>query len=286
MKNRGISELKYNMNILGLLHGQFGDIIICLPLVEHIKKIYPNCNYTANINKKYSAVVPVLQEFCPYIDNYYISDEYENFPGEKDLSFLNTKQFDLVYNPMAKPINNWFLQFHQTSLEFNTFGFVPETNSGYQINLTIPYKVQTSKNIIAFAPFAGSYNWQNNKQLTIARAQELVNEIKKLGLTIVQIGDKDEPQLENTIKPDQTYLNSVKTILECGLFIGTDTGITWCMSGFQFPTIGLYSDNFYGKDFVKNIQPVNPAATYLSENNVNEISIEKIIDAIKEKLSI
>lgn len=271
--------------VLGCLQGQVGDQFIQLPLVEHIKSVYPNCHYTANINKKYKMVIPVLQEFCPYIDDFYISDEYENFPGPKDLEYLNKEKFDIVYNPMARPINNWWTQFHQTSLEFNTFGFTPETNDGYQINLTIPYKIKREKNIIAIAPFAGSYAWGNDKQLTVFRAQELVNEIKKLGLTVIQIGDKNEPKLDNVIKPDQSYFNSVKTILECQLFIGTDTGITWCMSGFRFPTIGLYSHNYFTKEYIKNIQPINKNAIYLSENNVNEISIEQIIENIKTKLN-
>lgn len=274
------------MKILGLLHGQIGDQFILLPLIKHIKKLYPNCIYTANINKKYKIVTPVLQEFCPYIDNFYTSDEYEHFPNSKDLEFLSQEKFDIVYNPMASPKDhNWFLKFHQTSLEFNTFDFIPETNDGYQINLVKPYETKRDKKMICFAPFAGSYSWGNDKQLTLIRAQELVNEIQKLGLKIIQIGDKNEPKLENTIKPDQNYLSTVKANLETCLYIGTDTGMTWCMSGFQFPTIGLYSDNHYGKKYIKNIQPINPNSIYLSENNVNEIPMEQIIESIKIKLN-
>ena len=34
-------------------------------------------------------------------------------------------------------------------------------------------------------------------------------------------------------------------------------------------------------DYVKNIQPINPNAIYLSEVNVNQITIEKIEESIK-----
>lgn len=272
--------------ILGLAHGQLGDQFIQLPLIEYIKKLNYNPIYTANINQKYKIVIPVLQEFCPYIDHYYTSSEYENFPDEKDKEFLNKENFDAVFHPMPRhKQNDWMFHRHQTAEIFGMYNLKYFDPNGYQINLISPYKTKRDKKMICFAPFAGSYSWGNAKQLTLIRAQELVNEIQKLGLKIIQIGDKNEPKLENTIKPDQNYLNTVKTNLETCLYIGTDTGMTWCMSGFQFPTIGLYSDSYYGKKYIKNIQPINPNAIYLSENNVNAIPIEQIIENIKIKLN-
>ena len=69
-------------------------------------------------------------------------------------------------------------------------------------------------------------------------------------------------------------------MLGCKLLITTDSGFSWVASGYQLPTIGLYSHDYYGKDFVKNIQPRNPNAIYFAESNVNAINIDSIVETI------
>lgn len=270
--------------ILGLLHGQIGDQFIQLPLVKHIKGQNKNIEYTANINKKYVICMETLANTADYIDNYYVSDDYESFPNEVDKENLDKLGFNQVFNPMSRHNNeNWFRERHQTSEIFDMFGFKFDPN-GYQIDLNYPKdQIFKKSKWIAFAPNAGYYNPNNSKKLSESKSLEICDSLSKLGYKILQIGGSDEPIIDhkNVYKLNGSYYDSVLAILSCDLYIGTDTGMTWCISGFKFPTLGLYSDSYYSKDFIKNIQPINPNSIYLSENNVNEISNDLIIEQIK-----
>jgi hypothetical protein len=275
-----------NFSILGGLHGRLGDQFIQIPFVDFIKKRYNCNNYTANVNQQFASVIPALQLFSPKINNYYVSQEYENFPGPIDKLYLEKSQFNIVLNPMARhPSDTWFADnggVHQTAEVFRMFGFNSNPN-GYQIELEIPktLKIEKYPKHIAFAPFAGSYSWGNDKMLNMENSTKLVTMLNSCGYKVLQIGSPAEPKIPGSIKLNTDYLNSVINILGCDLFLTTDTGMSWCMSGFKFPTLGLYSHNYYTKNYIKNIFPINPNAIYISENNVNEILIENIIDVVK-----
>ncbi len=271
------NNFQKTFKIIGTCHGQYGDLFLQLPFVEYLRKLYPNSYYIANVNKKYQQVIPILKH-CPYIDSFYISDEYENFPGVKDKIYLKSQKFDLVLPAMPKHKNDrWFEKFHQTKEIFDMFGY-KSSKEKYQINIPIKPK-QKEKRLITFAPFAGYYNQNNNKKLSTEKAQEIVNGLISEGYKVLQIGGWDEPKLVGTFQINSSYSESFQNVIESELFLGTDTGLMWAASGVKQKCLGLYSNQDYGK-YIKNIQPVNPNGCYLNARNVNEIPTELILDTV------
>jgi ADP-heptose:LPS heptosyltransferase len=267
------------MKILIGMHGQYGDQFIQLPFIEYIRKQYPDAEIVKLVNKKYEGVIPILA-MCPYIDNFFISDEYENFSEETD---LDSQNFDIIFPAMPKHSDpSWFLKRHQTTEVFDMFGYKsPEEK--YQINIPKPPPVVSDGEWwISFAPFAGFYNSNNNKKLSIEKAQEIVNALAQTGYKILQIGGPDEPKLKNTLRMENLlYGQSFSLIATTKLFIHCDTGLGWAASGIQHTCLGLYSNEGYG-DRIKNIQPVNPHSFYLDAKTVNEIPNELILQKANE----
>jgi len=70
-------------------------------------------------------------------------------------------------------------------------------------------------------------------------------------------------------------------MLSCKALIHTDTGCGWIASAYGFPCVGLYSNQYYGKEFVKNIQPTNENSIYLDDICCNSIDNIKVIQALK-----
>lgn len=272
------------MKILGMAHGQLGDQFIQLPFIDFIKHRYFCNDYTCNINNKYSCAIDVLK-LSPLIDDFFISDEYENFPSEKDRKELKKRRYDKIFDPMPKHKNSasWHTERHQTSEIFNMYGFESD-KKGYQIFLDEEGlgKLHDLKKTITLAPFAGFYNPNNDKKLTLKKAEEIVEIANDEGYEVIQIGGSDEPLVRGAHQAICSYFHSIKLIVSSRFFIHTDTGSAWIGSGFKHPSIGLYSDSYYTKEYIKNIQPINPNAIYLSEDNVNNITIDSIKQAIRE----
>ena len=121
--------------------------------------------------------------------------------------------------------------------------------------------------------------------LTVDNANKIVNMLIKMGYKVLQIGGQNEPKLPLTDFIKSSYFDSVKNILGCKLLLSTDTSIVWAASGYQFPTIILYSNKYYTRQYVKCLYPVNKNSICLDELNVNNIELDKIEEAIKNILN-
>ncbi len=133
---------------------------------------------------------------------------------------------------------------------------------------------------VALQAFAGSYDPTNKKQLTIERAQEIVDLVRARGYQVLQLGLSSEPRLRDTLRLDTDYFTAVRNLLGCRALITTDSGFAWAASCYDYPTLGLYSHSYYGKDHVGAIQPINQNAVYMSEENVNDIPLHYIDTAL------
>lgn len=270
-----------NKRILGN-QGQFGDLCINTVAFKKIKELYPDDFLIMSINKKYSEIAPIFLN-NPYIDSLIVWDQYDNWPNDKDKQVIKNYKNTRISHPMpAHTIDRWYLRSHQTEECAYMNGYNGERfPNGEQCILTKWFDVEKNNKLVSFAPFAGFYHPDNKKKLSIINAQKIVNFIKSNGYDIIQLGGKDEPQLEGAIKINCSFFESIKLGLSSKFYIGTDTGMTWILSAYSQPSIGLYSHEFYSKEYVKNIQPVNPNGVYLSENNVNDILIDQIEEKIK-----
>lgn len=271
---------------------RYGDIVMNLVSAKILKEQYPDSHFTLVINNNYKDIAPIFID-NPYIDRIHILHKDKDGFDEIDLEWVKNQAFDHVFNPMADHDHSkpWFLFRHQT-LET---AFVHEIISQDDINRNV-YNPQIEltkwfdvgkdlNNFVAFMPFAGQYDPNNSKRLLANRAQIIVDYIRDYGFNVLQLGGKDDPKLQGSLFFNTNYFESVKNMLGCKFLITTDSGLNWVASGYQFPTIGLYSNEYYGKEYIKNIQPINSNATYLDDNNVNHIDINLVFNTILEKIN-
>lgn len=273
------------MKAIGFNLGQRGDLAINTCAARVYKELFPNSKLIMGVHSNYSDMLPLFENH-DYFDGFHIYESYNDWPNKTDSDYLKSENYDIVFNGMPKNTSfSWFTYAHQTQEVCLMHGLRPPNNLQCSLNQWFP-SIKHQKTI-AFAPFGGWYNKNNTKKLSFEFAQIIVNEILKFGYQILQIGGSDEPKLENAIKLDCCYFDTIKHVLGCDCLIHSDTGIGWVISAYSFPQLGLYSNDYYvrnGVNYIRSIQPVNPNSIYLDENNVNQIKIEKILENLKKLL--
>jgi hypothetical protein len=278
------------MNIYFGNQGQYGDIVINTYLAKVLKNIISkNDRLILNINRKYCDILPLLIN-NKYIDDFHIWDGYDNWPSVSDADFVKNNKDDIFLHPMSKHrIDNWYNFRHQCEEACYMFIDRYEMIKNKIINdkkcyLNINnFYFEKRRNYIAFAPFAGWYNKNNNKKLSIEFAQDIVNALLKNNFKVLQLGCHDEPKLDGAEKHNFSLYNSTVAMLSCSMLLHTDTFLGWAASAYEMPQLGLYSNLFYGENIV-NIQPINKNSIFLDKSNVNNISVESIIENTKSLL--
>lgn len=261
-----------------------GDLFLNLPSIKYLNK---NFGYEIDmpVNKKYLDVIPLFYNL-DYLESTVVLHGHDDFPTKKDLELLQKRVYDKVFNPMQQHIDDWKCQRHQASTVLYDYsaGKMELNNEQCQIELNQWFDIPNLKDYIVIAPYAGFYAPKNDKRLSEEKAQKIVNFIVSKGFKCLQIGGRDEIRLMGAAKENTTFFESIQNILGSKLFIHTDTGSGWAASGYKFPQLGLYSSDRYGKQFIKNIQPVNPNGIYLDAANVNDIPDELIFEKIEEMI--
>lgn len=279
-----------SMSLLCGHHGLRGDLAINIPAINRIFRQYPDIMIDMPIHRQFADMAPLFLNH-PTINSVVITDEYEHFPNDKDRDMIKQRRYTHILNPMARhKRDDWWRLMHQTSAVL--FDYSDDSSQAtltpaeQQINLVKWFETKKRPRAVAFAPFAGyAYNKTNDKMLTEKKANAIVKYLEESGCLVYIMGGRGEPILDYGIYyEDNSYFDSVKIMLECEMLIHTDTGMGWICSGYQHKQLGLYGHRYYGKEFVKNIQPVNPNAMYLDADNVNDIPDEDIFAAIDKLL--
>lgn len=266
---------------IGFNAGQRGDIIIGTVAARAHKEKYPDSRLTLGIHNQYQDMLPLFGNHKFY-DDYHLWHTYSGWPGGEDNLFLAQQQFDIVYHAMPTRQNeaDWWKTEHQAQNVCSIYGLSYPSN--LQCSLERWFDVPDNSGYVAFAPFGGFQDWPNKKSFTLEKANQVVAIINNLGYKVIQIGGPDEPKLHNCEKRNLSYFDSVKNILGCKCFITVDSGMNWVMSAYSFPTLGFYSNSYYSKDYIKNIQPINPNAIYVDETLVVNITLAEIESYIKK----
>lgn len=265
---------------LGFNGQQYGDLVMNTVAARSLKELYPKSELTLVVNKDYADIVPIFYNH-PYIDKFYVTHRNKDGFDEEDIKWVKQQKFDHVFNPMQDHSHEspWYRVRHQAQELCHMHGLPIPKN--IQCELIRWFEVPDNKKYVAFSPFPAFYaGIKNDKAYSIEKAQKIVDFIRSLGLEVLQIGHPDEPQLKNVLKPRLSYFDCVKYILASKFWIGGDTGMCWLLSAYQFPVLACYSNRYYTKEFVKNIQPINANSIYLDAPSLNDIDDEMIFTAI------
>lgn len=268
-------------------HGLRGDLAINLPAIEWLRK-RTHGDIDMPIHRSFADMVPLFTNQPSF--NPVLTDGYNDFPTAQDAHWLKERGYNRVYNPMQPHVDvapEWHQLRHQTSAVLYDYFGEELTRAEQQISLVQWFSVpDLGKPVVAFAPFAGYiHNPHNDKQLTVERAQAIVDHLVARGYGVLQMSGAGEPHLRGATLSNPSYFEAVREMLGCKLLLHTDTGIGWVASGYRFPQLGLYGSHYYGPDKVANIVPVNPNGQHLAAHHVNDIPLDLILSTLDQALS-
>lgn len=269
---------------IGFMQGMRGDLIITTVAARAFKEQHPDARLTLGLHRQYEDMLPLFQGHAFY-DDYHAWHAYADWPGGEDNLFLAKEQFDIVYHAMPNRSNepNWWQTEHQCQSACSVYGLTPPAN--LQCSLTKWFDTPDYSSYIGFQPFGGWQDWPNKKSFSLARAQAAVDLMLAMGHKVLQFGGPDEPALVGATKFVGTYFESMKAMVGCKALLTVDTGRIWCASAYSVPTLGLYANGYYGRQFISSIQPINPNAIYLDEETVDQIPLDVIAARLKELTS-
>lgn len=274
----------------GMSSHRYGDLFINLAAWRTVKRLDPYAHTTFFINRDYRSAAPLFLD-QPDIDQIYITHAPVGDLDEIDREWVAKQGFSHLFGLMEDHDhkNPWFVRRNQPQ-EVCYMHHLPILDDG---KLTLNRWFEPTKGLekyVVLQAFAGSYDAANKKALSPARAQEIVELIRARGYSVLQLGLPNEPKLENTTRIDTDFFGAVKNLLGCRALVTTDSGFRWGSSCYDFPTLGLDSNEYYdmrphgGQNHISSIQPINPNAIYLDKANVNDISLEKIDAALSQIL--
>ncbi len=266
----------------GFQLGLRGDLCMATVAARILKRHDPSSHLTFMLGHDYADMAGLFLN-NPWIDQLHIAHSPKDAYDREDLKWIAEQQFNVVFNPMAQHPDGdgWWIHRNQ-GLEAAHMHGLPTAGESPKIQLTKWFKETDGlRDYVALMPFAGFYAPQNDKRLSVAKAQEIVDALRANGHKVLQIGGPGEPRLENAEWRDTDFFGSVRNVLGCKAFIGTDSGIMWALSAYDMPTIGLYGHRYYGRQFVKNIQPENPRARYLDDVTAEQIPLDNVLNSLK-----
>lgn len=278
----------------GFVCGRAGDLFMATVTARALKRLEPDCHLTFTIGRDYREAAPLFLNH-PHIDRIHILNSTGAGGFDVvDQHWIAGQRFDWVANPLADHIHSdpWWTHRIQPLEICHMHGIPVDPSERGRIEMAQWFdKLPGYKDYVAFAPFPGFYAGldpaKNDKTLSIDQAQRVVDHLVARKIGVIQIGGPTEPALKGVVSSPRawSYFDSVQAILSCRLFIGGDTGMTWLMSGYDFNTVAFYGSRYYGRQWVHNIQPINPNGQYVSCDTVAQIELDTLTQAIDNALS-
>lgn len=257
------------MKAIGFNAGQFGDLAMNLAACREFKRLHPNSHLTIGIGNRYAECAPLF-DWQIDIDGVHIWDSYNGWPSPKDSEYIKSQKFNKVFNAMPQHLDpHWFERRHQVEEVCHMHGLpTPETTK-----LHLNRWFDLLDGLSGYVAVAGFTSFGNAKSIPADKLERMISCIKELGFETLQIGGNDEPNIKGiSDRFYGNYFDSVKVTLSCKALVAADTGMSWFVSAYDFPVLGLYGWSFYPDCLTsKNWQPVNPKAIYLESDHVSNI---------------
>lgn len=259
---------------IGFNHGQYGDLFIGLTTASVLKSVNPECKLIYSINSKFADCKEAFL-YNKDIDDIIIWDQYDNWPGPKDLQLLQDLKVIYpelyLFHPNARhKQNDWYLYRHQTAENCEMHNLPVPSEKQMHFCLEKPDSIEYG-DYITICPFT---SFGQRKNLTSDILYAIKTFADAHGLAIVQLGSKQDPTIEGFYKFEGTYFQSIVTMLGGLFLVSADTGMIWAASAYNHPTLGFYSYGFYpGATTAKNWIPKNINQTSFESDYVSNIDI-------------
>lgn len=269
-----------------------GDCVTALPMLKYFEDLYPKSYKYWPILRKISQAAPLFFNH-PLIDKIVISDFDEGF-GQNDKALHSQCDIGLNVRPQHKEYD-WYNYRHMVLETWTMAGLKEEDYNSLSDFDKQPYLVRwwnkkPANKTIAVHCFAG-YGRDNQRNPTQNYWEYLIDELTKLGFTIIRLGHSREPNfLRNNSNSHYfdlrkfSFIEQIQMALDCNLYIGTDSGFSLCVAAYyEIPQITILCN--WNINHTQNFTALEP----LSNKNITMIGLPdcdqvpqiQVIDKVK-----
>jgi ADP-heptose:LPS heptosyltransferase len=268
---------------VGFQQGLRGDLVMSTVAARSFKQQYPDSHLTLGLNRQFKDLAPLFHDHL-YYDAVHCYSAYDNWPGEEDMLYLQAAKYDIVFNPMPQHPDQWYTLRHQYAEAANMVGLPIPSDITPVLTRWFSPQDNWPDQVIAFAPFGGN-GGANDKMLSVKQAQFIVDYLIGAGWSVLHLGAPNEPMLNGAKYLKTCYFDSVRNMLSCRALIHCDTGLGHVAGAYNHPSLGIYGYRYFGKEFIKNIQPLHSGFRRVEEPTIKDHTNEKLAESLKTFLS-
>ncbi len=264
---------------IGFNLGLRGDLIMSTVAARAFKESpdFKDWKLVLGVAPQFADLLPLFYQH-PHFDNFHVYTEYAKWPGPADHEYLARANYDFVFHGMPQHRDEWWKFRHQYAEAAHMQGLRPPAD--LQPLLTRWFSVRADRESVAIAPFGGNGE-PNDKMLSVAQAQGIVNFLIAEGFNVFHLGAPGEPDLFGAPRLNATYFESVRAMLGTRLLIHCDTGMGHVAGAYNHPSFGIYGHRYFGPELVHRIQPRHANFHHITGPSVSEMSIDSIISALR-----
>lgn len=279
------------MKIWGTRFSLIGDIVMSLPILEHLYNKYGEYYSYFSIAQKCQQAIPLFIN-QPFIDEIKISDHFEGL-GERDHEIMSQCDIVIDVSPQHPLEYDWYN--YRTCVEETALmaGFSPNDFSGLKPKLIQYWKDDDliNKNTIVIWPFAG-YGQGILRSPSLEWWKSIVQILVK-NYNIIHCGVDIEPTI--TEHPNYkkvtnlSFFEQIKVSLSCNMAIGTDSGSMWVIGAYsKIPQINLITNWLPNHNTnLLSLAPIGDKTINLfAQNGCININIQEVIQKINENIRI
>lgn len=271
------------MKAIGFLTGRVGDAVMCSVAARQFKAQFPSAHLTFAVGKKFGNVIDLFKGLS-YIDDIHVwHGTDDDWPTNADVAFINLEGYDVVFDGLSQHTrSDWYNHIHYVEETCLMLGLDKPADLQCQLGY-LPRPIPGLDKTITTSLFASGN--QPYKTLSAAKIEALFKTLNDLGYRVMQVGSTD-PAIEGAANLSGDIYTAVDYICSAKMHLTIDTAFSWISSAYQRPLVGLYGRNYPDMKPGRQVShhPVNPNATYIDAERVDDIEIDAIIEDVKKYL--
>ena len=293
------------LRVFGVRQNLIGDQIMALPVLAWLRKMYPDCYIYWSISRKIAQAAPLYLNH-DFIDQICVTDCEEGL-GPRDLEII--KKCQIAFNTMPSHPDGdraWVNDYNIYEETWRMAGLPISEYRGLTPYEQRPHLTQwfnaerQTKGTIALYPCSayGVKQAWHSRFPTRDWYVKLIHRLTAEGYGVIQFGHPNDyadcggSLSRSTRAGDSRHLeffSQIKLALGCDLAIVTDSGAGLVLGAYEsIPTISLLTPHTPGH--VRNFEafgmnsPLNK--NFVGVDSADEISIDEVVQAVKDRVSL
>lgn len=297
-----------NFKIWGVSYGLVGDLIMGLPVLNHLEKKFPGSYKIWVIEKKVGFMAPFFINH-PLIDRIHITQKWNGF-GPDDYKIARECDYTCIMDNWQHMPLDWYnyrdcidetarvagvMDMALTPLDkypklHRWFDTGEDKNLSTYSKENLLSSVNQKDNIISIFPFAtANDNTGNNRSPSMDWWNKMVRILFEMGYETAQFGMPSDPTVFG-VGPTYNHLpffEQIKVALDTKMSIGTDSGNMWVMGAYSHPSIHLMTQwlqNHHSNKFALEPKNINGRSVFAAGgvDNISHDTVAQLVRGIME----